>query len=119
MLWVSLFLVGVSFATAVAGPPKYGSGGDEQPFFYKGYDLSSLKIMEDGGAVYKNAQQGNKTMPAEDILAGMNVVRLRLWVNPTVPFDDGCECSTPRSQMIEADCIRLRDVRPGVCSYTC
>jgi arabinogalactan endo-1,4-beta-galactosidase len=59
--------------------------------FYKGYDLSSLKIMEDGGAVYKDAQDGNVTKPVEDILAGMNTVRLRLWVNPTVPFDDGCE----------------------------
>lgn len=92
MLWSSLFLpfLSLTAATAVSGPPKYG-GGSEEPFFYKGFDLSSLKIMEDGGAVYKNAQQGNATMPAEDMLAGMNVVRLRLWVNPTVPFDDGCE----------------------------
>ena len=76
------------FATAAPGPPQYGGG---EPFFYKGFDLSSLKIMEDGGAIYKNTQKGNITMPAEDILIGMNVVRLRLWVNPTVPFDDGCE----------------------------
>lgn len=92
MLLASLIVVPLClpFATAFAGPPKYGGGGEE-PFFYKGFDLSSLKIMEDGGAVYKNAQQGNITMDAEDILAGMNVVRLRLWVNPTVPFDDGCK----------------------------
>lgn len=101
MLLSSLLLgtLALPFTTALpGGPPQYGGGGsgrghghDDSPFFYKGFDLSSLKIMEDGGAVYKNAQQGNITMPAEDMLTGMNVVRLRLWVNPTVPFDDGCE----------------------------
>lgn len=95
MMWSSLLLSALCLplASAIPGPPKYGGGGGghggDKPFFYKGFDLSSLKIMEDGGAVYKNAQQGNVTMPAEDILTGMNVVRLRLWVNPTVPFDDG------------------------------
>lgn len=71
--------------------PTYGGGHGEAPYFYKGYDLSSLKIMEDGGAIYKNAQEGNVTMPVEEILTGMNTVRLRLWVDPVVPFDDGCE----------------------------
>lgn len=101
MLWSTLLLSSlcVALTTAVPGPPKYGGGGDSEPFFYKGFDLSSLKIMEDGDAVYKNAQQGNVTMSAEDMLTGMNVVRLRLWVNPTVPFDDGCECivNVPRN----------------------
>ena len=61
-------------------------------FFYKGFDLSSLKIEEDGGgAVYKDQARGNITRPVEDILEGMNVVRLRLWVNPKVPYDGGCE----------------------------
>ena len=58
-------------------------------YFYKGYDLSSLKIMEDNGNVYKDAQDGNVTKPVEDILVGMNTVRLRLWVHPVVPYDDG------------------------------
>lgn len=100
MLWSSLILsaLALPLATAISTPPQYGGGhGSDKPFFYKGFDLSSLKIMEDGGAVYKNAQKGNITMDAEDILAGMNVVRLRLWVNPTVPFDDGCEFQTWRA----------------------
>lgn len=67
----------------------------KKPFFHKGHDLSSLKILEDGGASYKDTAKGNKTRPAEDILGdgGMNTVRLRLWVNPVVPFDGppGCE----------------------------
>lgn len=98
MLFQTLLLfLGLPFAVIATGPPKYGGsgGGSEPTFFYKGFDLSSLKIMEDGGAVYKNAQQGNKTMDAEDMLVGMNTVRLRLWVNPTVPFDDGCQLCSP------------------------
>ena len=73
-------------ATALPGPPGYGGG---KPFFYKGHDLSSLKIEEDGGAVYKDTGRGNITRPAEDILGdgGMNTVRLRLWVNPKAPYD--------------------------------
>jgi arabinogalactan endo-1,4-beta-galactosidase len=65
----------------------------DEPYFYKGYDLSSLKILEDGGAVFRDTACNNDTKPAEDILGagGMNTVRLRLWVNPTVPYDGGCE----------------------------
>ena len=52
--------------------------------FYKGHDLSSLKLLEDGGTIYKDTQESNATRPAEDILkdGGMNTVRLRTWVNP-------------------------------------
>lgn len=72
-----------SFATAAPKP--------KQPYFYNGFDLSSLKIQEDGGYVYKDTARGNATRPVEDILgdAGMNTVRLRLWVDPTVPYDGG------------------------------
>lgn len=71
-----------SFATAA---PK------SKPYFYNGFDLSSLKIQEDGGFVFKDTARGNATRPVEDILgdAGMNTVRLRLWVNPTLPYDGG------------------------------
>lgn len=65
-----------------------------QKTFFKGFDLSSLKIQEDGGAIYKDAQDGNATKPVEEILEGMNTVRLRLWVNPTVPYDGGCTFAT-------------------------
>ena len=65
------------------------TGGHKEPFFYKGFDLSSLKIEEDGGAIYKDTMRGNITRPVEDMLEGMNVVRLRLWVHPKVPYDGG------------------------------
>ncbi|KAG9758949.1 glycosyl hydrolase 53, partial [Aureobasidium melanogenum] len=54
------------------------------PFFYKGFDLSSLHILELGNVTYKDTAKGNATRPAEDILGdgGMNTVRLRIWVNP-------------------------------------
>jgi arabinogalactan endo-1,4-beta-galactosidase len=72
-----------SFATA---SPKL-----KKPYFYNGFDLSSLKIQEDGGFIFKDTARNNATRPVEDILgdAGMNTVRLRLWVNPTVPYDGG------------------------------
>jgi len=72
-----------SLATASPKPQK--------PYFYNGFDLSSLKIQEDGGYVFKDTARGNATRPVEDILgdAGMNTVRLRLWVDPVVPYDGG------------------------------
>ncbi|KAF2102478.1 glycosyl hydrolase 53 [Rhizodiscina lignyota] len=79
MLWLlqilSLALV------ALASPPSYHGGG---AYFYKGHDLSSLPILVEGGAIYKDGQHGNITKCAEDILGagGMNTVRLRIWVNP-------------------------------------
>lgn len=77
----------ITFASAVV--VARGSDGHAEPFFYKGYDLSSLKIEEDGGAIYKDTLRGNITSPVEDILVGMNTVRLRLWVHPKVPYDGG------------------------------
>jgi arabinogalactan endo-1,4-beta-galactosidase len=57
---------------------------DSSPFFYKGHDLSSLKMLEEGGCIYKDTSRHNQTRPAEAILGdgGMNTVRLRIWVNP-------------------------------------
>ncbi len=54
-------------------------------YFFKGHDLSSLKLLEDGGFIYKDMSRDNETRPAEDILGdgGMNSVRLRVWVNPS------------------------------------
>ncbi|KAF2773278.1 glycosyl hydrolase 53 [Teratosphaeria nubilosa] len=79
-------------AAALASPTE----GQVEPFFYKGHDLSSLKILEDGygpglGATFVDTQRGNITRPLEDILedGGMNAVRVRLWVDPKVPFDGG------------------------------
>jgi arabinogalactan endo-1,4-beta-galactosidase len=58
---------------------------DDDSFFYKGHDLSSLKLLEDGGSIFKDTAKYNQTRPAEDILGdgGMNTVRLRIWVNPS------------------------------------
>lgn len=53
--------------------------------FYKGHDLSSLKLLEDSGTfLFADTARGNETRPADDILGdgGMNGVRLRIWVNP-------------------------------------
>jgi arabinogalactan endo-1,4-beta-galactosidase len=52
---------------------------DAAPFFYKGHDLSSLKLCEGAGSSFVDTARGNHTRPAEDILGdgGMNTVRLR------------------------------------------
>ncbi|KAK1075655.1 hypothetical protein LTR74_000063 [Friedmanniomyces endolithicus] len=86
VLAASLPLLASAFPSP--NPPGYGGG---EPFFYKGHDLSSLKILEDGGAVYVDTERDNITRPAEDILGdgGMNTVRLRLWVYPKAPYDGG------------------------------
>jgi len=43
-----------------------------------------LKLLEDGGSIFKDTARHNQTRPAEAILGdgGMNTVRLRIWVNP-------------------------------------
>ncbi|KAK4540453.1 hypothetical protein LTR36_009199 [Oleoguttula mirabilis] len=84
-------LIAASLPLFASALPSASSYGNSEPFFYKGFDLSSVKIEEDGGAVYKDTERGNITRPVEDILGdgGMNVVRLRLWVNPKKPYDDG------------------------------
>lgn len=106
--YLTAALSAVSIATA--SPSK-------KPFFYKGHDLSSLKILEDGGASYKDTARGNATRPVEDILGdgGMNTVRLRLWVNPTVPFDGPPGCMYDRPKLPVQELIiwnRLRDIQP-------
>ncbi|KAK5133553.1 hypothetical protein LTR08_007592 [Meristemomyces frigidus] len=90
MLFSSLIAAALPLLFASAAPSA-SSYGSNQPFFYKGFDLSSVKIEEDGGAVYKDTQRGNATRPVEDILGdgGMNTVRLRLWVDPKAPYDGG------------------------------
>ncbi|KAF2163656.1 glycoside hydrolase family 53 protein [Zasmidium cellare ATCC 36951] len=91
MLSSLLCLAASLLSPFVLALPSEQHGHPQQPFFYKGFDLSSLKILEDGGAIYKDTARWNATRPVEDILGdgGMNVVRLRLWVNPTVPYDGG------------------------------
>ncbi|KAL1651926.1 hypothetical protein SLS58_000049 [Diplodia intermedia] len=78
MLITKLVTVGSVLLSGAAAAPK------PAPLFYKGHDLSSLKIMEEGGVIYKDTAKNNETRPAEDILGdgGMNTVRLRLWVDP-------------------------------------
>lgn len=69
----------VCLSTAVASPSKPVQTQAVDPFFYKGFDLSSLHILELGNVTYKDTAKGNATRPAEDILGdgGMNTVRLR------------------------------------------
>ena len=53
--------------------------------FYKGHDISSLKLLYDSNYTFTDTAQDNTTRPLEDILGdgGMNGARLRLWVNPS------------------------------------
>lgn len=80
-------------------PPEQQEPPPPPPFFYKGHDLSSLFIMEAGppGAIFKDTARDNETRLADDILidGGMNTVRLRLWVDPIVPFDGPPGCKFP------------------------
>lgn len=74
----NLLGIGILLANFAAGAP---TNGGSKAFFYKGHDISSLKMLEDGDtqAVFKDTARGNATRRAEDILAdgGMNGVRLR------------------------------------------
>ncbi|KAI0136442.1 family 53 glycosyl hydrolase [Xylariales sp. AK1849] len=83
----------LSFLTLAASAPsssdsKWGGSkgsGSKDAQFYKGHDLSSLKLLEDSGTFfYADTARHNATRLADDILGdgGMNGVRLRLWVNP-------------------------------------
>lgn len=57
-----------------------------ESFFYKSHDLSSLRVLENGGgAVFYDTALGNVSRPIEDILrdGGMNTIKLRLFVDPT------------------------------------
>jgi len=81
LVWLAL----LTYSSPLPGP---GNGPESheisEPFFFKGHDLSSLKLLEEGGAVYKDTSKNNATRAAEVILGdgGMNSVRLRVWVNP-------------------------------------
>lgn len=69
----------VCLSAATASPHKQPAQNQVDPFFYKGFDLSSLHILELGNVTYKDTARRNATRPAEDILGdgGMNTVRLR------------------------------------------
>jgi arabinogalactan endo-1,4-beta-galactosidase len=77
VLHAAFLSLALSFLAVAAPAPD--SGGYAGGSFYVGHDLSSLKMLEDGGAVYHDAQRGNVTRPAEDILrdGGANTIRLR------------------------------------------
>ncbi|KAH8927816.1 glycoside hydrolase family 53 protein [Atractiella rhizophila] len=76
------FLLPFALCAVIRGAPAQTT-----PFFYKGHDLSSLRVVELGStpASFADSARGNVIRPAEDILGdgGMNTVRLRIWVNPT------------------------------------
>jgi arabinogalactan endo-1,4-beta-galactosidase len=65
--------------SAVTASPHKPTQSPVDSFFYKGFDLSSLHILELGNVTYKDTARHNVTRPAEDILGdgGMNTVRLR------------------------------------------
>lgn len=73
---LSVLLAALQWRTASSLPYQDHS---PEPHFFKGFDLSSLAILEGGGTIYKDTARHNETRPAEDILGdgGMNTVRLR------------------------------------------
>ncbi|ORY65994.1 family 53 glycosyl hydrolase [Pseudomassariella vexata] len=78
-------ILGLLLATITSAFPEGGSKDSQHALFYKGHDLSSLKLLEDAGTFsYVDTAKNNATRPAYDILedGGMNSVRLRIWVNP-------------------------------------
>ncbi|EIW76189.1 glycoside hydrolase family 53 protein [Coniophora puteana RWD-64-598 SS2] len=80
--------------------------------FYKGHDLSSLKMLEDTGTyTFVDTAQDNTTRAADDILAdgGMNAVRMRLWVDPTAQGADtyGLNYTIAWAQAMQAKGRRL------------
>lgn len=61
--------MGLQSATASpAFDPIVARQGLRRPTFFKGHDLSSLKILENGGAIYHDTSRHNATRFAEDIL---------------------------------------------------
>lgn len=67
VFWVVCFLLG-----SLPNPAS-------AELIYVGHDLSSLHILELGGAIYHDSARDNETRPAEDILGdgGANTIRLR------------------------------------------
>ncbi|KAG0649758.1 putative arabinogalactan endo-beta-1 [Hyphodiscus hymeniophilus] len=108
-LWNFLLLL-LPLAAAIPSQPKQAlrrSGEHPNDFFYKGHDLSSLLMLEEGDCIYKDTARNNETRPAEAILGdgGMNSVRLRIWVNPVggtygLHADDGSDSwADPNKQL--------------------
>ena len=56
---------------------------NDKPIFYCGADLSYVNEMEDCGATYRDADNQEKDVYEIFNDAGTNMVRLRLWHNPT------------------------------------
>ena len=59
------------------------SGNNDHVNFYYGADLSYLNEMEDCGAIYKDLNNNQKDAYKIFAEAGTNLVRFRLWHNPT------------------------------------
>ncbi|KAK6594086.1 glycosyl hydrolase family 53 [Botrytis cinerea] len=80
---------------AMARPESHSR---DSSYFFKGHDLSSLLMLEQGGSIFKDTLKHNATRPAEAILGdgGMNSVRLRQWVDPsTAPTDSHTISTSP------------------------
>ena len=56
---------------------------NDKPIFYCGADLSYVNEMEDCGATYRDADNQEKDVYEIFNDAGANMIRLRLWHNPT------------------------------------
>lgn len=76
---LSIATAALACLSTASAAPHNSNPNQVEPFFYKGFDLSSLHILEQGNVTYKDTARHNATRPAEDILGdgGMNTVRLR------------------------------------------
>jgi arabinogalactan endo-1,4-beta-galactosidase len=117
-------------STANASPHKPVQTQTVDPFFYKGFDLSSLHILELGNVTYKDTARRNATRPAEDILGdgGMNTVRLRYVAilstgsqlrETDTRYDVGSgSIPTLDNTIWHIHCLKLRDLRKRAIAST-
>lgn len=79
-----IVLLPLSCSTSNSPNDNDGLGDDNTPIsFYYGADLSYVNEMEDCGAIYKDQNNLEKDPFIIFKEAGTNLIRVRLWVNPT------------------------------------
>lgn len=83
-LIVLMVLLPLSCSTSNNSDDNDGLGDDNTSIsFYYGADLSYVNEMEDCGAIYKDQNNVEKDPFVIFKEAGTNLIRVRLWVNPT------------------------------------
>ena len=81
--FIFLLIMGGFFSCSTKNEVEQIPDTDNLPAFYFGADLSYVNEMEDCGAVYKDASNLVKDPYKIFSESGANLIRLRLWHNPT------------------------------------